>query len=337
MKNLTIKDIAKLAGVSTAAVSFVINDKEGVSRKTREKIKKIIKQTGFTPNVHTRRLNLKRSFNINLAVRKSISSLSNMFYMEILLGILGESKNFNYNLVLTDISDQEREKRLLHNILNNDTDGIIFVQDPSQHLIAQITESKLPFIVVDTQLANPEYKTVQTDYVNAAKTSVEYLIGKGHKKIAYMGMQSNSGFHLNTFNGYSQAMQAYDLPIMPGWIQSNAYDEKSSYECMENILKSADIPTAVFCSSDVFAYGSMQCTKDYGLKVPNDISFIGMDDVQMSKYTQPALTTLSIDEEYMGQAAMLLIDKMINEEECESVVLSSTTIEERASVRDLNI
>ena len=336
MKHLTIKDIAKMAGVSTAAVSFVLNDKEGVSEETREKIKMIIERTGFTPNVHTRRLNLKKSFNINLAFKQNVSMLSNMFYMEILASILSESKNFDYNIVLSDISDVERKKRLLNNILNNDTDGIIFLQDPSQQFINKIEGTELPFLVVDTQRPNANYTAISVDYKNAAKTSVEYLITKGHKRIAFIGMETNTGFYHNTFGGYKEAMENANLPIMAGWIQSNAYDEKSSYDCMQSIIDSTMLPSAVFCASDVFAYTSMLCTKDNGFRVPCDISFFGMDDLHSSKYVQPSLSTLSVDEEYMGQAAIRLIDKMINKEEYESIVLSSTTIIERTSVKDLS-
>jgi LacI family transcriptional regulator len=259
MKNLTIKDIARIAGVSPTAVSFVLNNKEGVSDETRDKIKMIIEQTGFTPNVHTRRLNLKKSFNINLAIKQNISAISNMFYIEILLGILEESRNFPYNIVLSDISDSEREKRLLDNIRNNDTDGIIFMQDPSPHLIAEVADTGLPFLVVDTQLLQPTFPTVRLDYVNAARVSVEYLISKGHRSIAYIGMETTPGFYVNPFSGYKQAMEAADLPVMPSWIQPDAYDEASSYACMERILHAREIPTAVFCSSDVFAYSAMLC------------------------------------------------------------------------------
>ena len=337
MKNLTIKDIARLAGVSPTAVSFVLNNKEGVSDETRDKIKLIIEQTGFTPNVHTRRLNLKKSFNINLAIKQNVSAISNMFYIEILLGILEESKNYPYNIVLSDISDAEREKRLIYNIHNNDTDGIIFMQDPSAHLITEVGVTGLPFIVVDTQQLQPSFPTVRLDYVNAARVSVEYLISKGHKSIAYIGMETNPGFYVNTFSGYKQAMETADLAVMPSWIQPDAYDEASSYVCMERILNAREIPTAVFCSSDVFAYSSMLCAKDKGFSVPDDISFFGMDDIQLSKYTQPALSTLSIDEVFMGKSAMRLIDKMINGEEYDNIVLSSSIITERASVKDLTI
>ena len=337
MKNLTIKDIARIAGVSPTAVSFVLNNKEGVSEETRDKIKMIIEQTGFTPNVHTRRLNLKKSFNINLAIKQNVSAISNLFYIEILLGILEESKHYSYNIVLSDISDTDREKRLIHNIHNNDSDGIIFMQDPSAHLIAEVTQTGLPFLVVDTQVLQPSFATVRLDYVNAARVSVEYLISKGHKSIAYIGMETNPGFYVNTFSGYKQAMEDADLPVMPAWIQPDAYDEASSYTCMERILHAREIPTAVFCSSDVFAYSSMLCAKDNGFSIPDDISFFGMDDIQLSKYTQPALSTLFINEIYMGKSAMCLIDKMINGEEYESIVLSSNTITERASVKDLNV
>ena len=337
MKNLTIKDIARIAGVSPTAVSFVLNNKEGVSDETRDRIKAIIEQTGFTPNVHTRRLNLRKSFNINLAIKQNVSPISNMFYVEILLGILGESKNYPYNIVLSDMSDADREKRLIENIHNSDTDGIIFLQDPSPHLITEVSETGIPFLVVDTQQSQPSFPAVRVDYVNAARVSVEYLISKGHKSIAFIGMEANPGFYLNTFSGYKQAMEAADLPVMPSWIQPDAYDEASCFVCMERIFSAREIPTAVFCCSDVFAYGAMLYAKEKGYDVPDDISFIGIDDVQLSKYMQPALTTLSIDGVFMGKSAMRLIDKIINGEEYDSIVLSSSTIIERASVKDLTV
>ncbi len=335
MKNLTIKDIAKIAGVSPTAVSFVLNNRSGVSQETRDKIKLVIEHTGFSPNVHTRRLNLKRSFNLNLAIRQNVSAISNLFYIEILMGIMEASKDFSYNIVLSDISDIAREKRLLINVHNSDTDGIIFLQDPSTHLLSEVSNTKIPFLVVDSQLLNPKFPSIRLDYVTAARTSVEYLISKGHKAIAYIGMETNPKFYVNTFNGYKQAMEAADLSFMPSWIQPSAFDEASSYKCMDHILHSRDIPTAVYCSSDVLAYSSMQCAKDCGLSIPDDISFIGMDNIQLSKYTQPPLSTLLIDSAYMSRSAIEMIDKMINGKEYDSILLSSDTIIERGSVKDL--
>ncbi len=335
MDFLTIKDIAKMAGVSPTAVSFVLNNKEGVSEKTRKKIKEIISQTGFSPNIHTRRLNLKKSFNINLAIKQNQGTLSNVFFMEILLGILSESRNYDYNIVLSDISDLNREKRLLYNIRNNDSDGIIFIQDPSDYLITQVKETRLPFLIVDTQNPNSPYTTVRLDYSKAARTSVDYLIAKGHKKIAFIGMESHPRFYINTFNGYKEAIEAASLSFMPDWIQPSAYDEASSYACMHRILRSKNLPTAVFSSSDVFAYSSIKCAKDNGFHVPEDISFFGMDDVYLSRHMQPALSTLRIDTSEMSKSAMTLIDKMISGKPSQSVVLSSTTIVERDSVKNI--
>jgi len=336
MEHLTIRDIARMAGVSPTAVSFVLNNKKGVSDETRLKIQEIIQSTGFTPNVHTRRLNLKKSFNVTLGIKQNVSAITNIFYLEILLSILDESKYYEYNIVLSDITDTQSEKRLLSNIRNNDTDGIIFIQDPSPYLITETQQTSKPFIIVDTQDVNCPHTTVRVDYAEAARVSVEYLISKGHRSIAFFGMEVHPSFYLNAFNGYKQALEDADLSFMPNWIQPSAYDEQSSYECMKTILNGASIPTAIFCSSDMFAFGSMKCANDKGYKIPDDISFIGIDDVMLSKYSQPALTTLSIDEDLMGRSAMRLIDIMIHGEPYESIVLSSTTIIERDSVKDLN-
>ncbi len=331
-KKITIKEIADLAGVSPTAVSFVINNRKGISDEVRNHIKDIIDREGFVPNAHTRKLNLGKSFNVQVVLKQNLSPFCNMFYLEILQGILNESVNFDYSIVLSDITCLKNESRLFNSISSKDVDGIIFISDASQGLFSKVNSLDIPFIIVDTQHKDCNYNNIRIDYYNAAKTSVEYLISKGHNSIAFIGMETNPLFYLNTFSGYKKALENNDLTVNPTWIQASAYDEESSYVCMENILKSNKIPTAVFCASDVFALTAMKCAKDKGYSLPYDISFFGMDDVRLSRYITPALSTLSIDTDFMGRIAMKSIINIINKKPFTNIVLPSNNINERESV-----
>ncbi|MDL2237306.1 LacI family transcriptional regulator [Christensenellaceae bacterium OttesenSCG-928-K19] len=335
MSKITIRDIAKLANVSTTAVSFVLNGKEGVSKETRQRILDIMEQTNFIPNAHTRRLNLKRSFNIHLVIRQYESKLRNMFSSEITFGILKASEELGYNIVTTNIRSGEKN-RLTDYIRNKDTDGFIFINDAETSLLSQVEVSEMPFVVVDSHAPDSvSYPQVKADYFEAAYQATQYLIQKRHHKIAFIGTDALADYYVNTFGGYQKCMSDNALAFPSDWIQPGATDEETARACMQAILDSGNTPTAVFCAGDIFAIGAMRCVKESGLRVPGDISFVGLDDVVISRYIEPPLTTVSVNEELMGQMAMQTINKIISGKPFDKVTLTPSTLVERESVRDL--
>ncbi len=337
MAKLTIRDIARLANVSTTAVSFVLNNKEGVSEETRLRILAVIEQTNFIPNVHTRRLNLKKSFNIHIVMKQHQSNLLNLFAMEIMFGILSESKKLGYNTVITGINDAQDEELLLDYIRNKDTDGLIFIQDADPRILSAVDMLDVPFLVVDSHAPDSvPYVQIKTDYCSAAKNATNYLLEKGHTRIAFIGTDHSPEYYVNTFRGYKNAIEEAGLSFPSGWIQSSACDEETAYRCTENILHSGDLPTAIFCTGDIFALSAIKCIKDHKLSVPGDISLIGLDDMVISQYTDPPLTTVSVYEGLMGEKAMQIIYRMINGEEYEKVTLTRSQIIERATVKNRN-
>lgn len=336
MTKLTIKDIAKLANVSPTTVSFVINNKEGVSEDTRNKIREIIKQTNFIPNVNSRRLILKKSFNINVTAKENAFPFNNLFYMDVIKGILKKSKDFGYNLMFSNISESINNSSLYDAITQRNTDGIIFLQDVNPSILQEVEKNDIPYVVVDTQKINPSFICVKGDYELSSYTAVNYLIDKGHKDIAFIGMGEIPDFYLSTFNGYKRALSDSNISLQPSWVQSEANDEETAFKSMANILKSDQIPSAVYCAGDILAIGAMKCAKSFNYKIPEDISFFGLDDIIISQYIEPALTTIRIDEEAMGCKALDLLIKLINKDKCESYTVISDNIIERESVNTLN-
>ena len=119
-------------------------------------------------------------------------------------------------------------------------------------------------------------------------------------------------FYSNTFSGYKRALEETDITVQEDWIQPDAFDEESSTKCMMRILKSENCPTAVFCASDLLAIGAMKAATEAGYRIPEDISFIGMDDIVLSRYCSPTLTTMHIDKYKMGKMAVEILDQLIN-------------------------
>lgn len=332
MAKLTIREIARMAGVSATAVSFVINNKEGISEETRKKVNEVIEKTNFKPSVNSRRLFFKKSFNISVVIRQTSSPFEDLFYFEVTKGLLAKSKEYGYNIVFTDISIQGNSVIMPEIIELKDTDGIVFLNDTDKIILNEMDRRGIPYVVVDAHSTNPDVVSVNADYELSAYTSTRYLLDNGHRNLAFIGSSSHPEFYIQSFGGFKRAIEELQLSIPFSWLQTEAIDEESSYRCMERIIKSGQIPTAVFCPTDMFAIGAMKCCKDNGFKIPSEISFAAIDNIILSKYIEPKLTTIAIDMLQMGRLAMELIVRKINGEPAESVIVKSDNLIIRDSV-----
>ena len=332
MARITIRDVARMAGVSPTAVSFVINDRPGVSEAKRQEIKRIIERTGFRPSVSASRLVYKRSFNIALDMHDLGASLEDLFYVSIIRGLLKKSKAYGYNIVFAEIDETKNEVLLPNIIRNHDTDGIILIQSPSLAVLKTLNDLDIPFVAIDVHEKDPPFTSICVDYELASYISTNHLIENGHRKIAYIGKSSVPHFYLQTFQGFCRAAEKYNISIPPDWIQITAYNEESAYNCMASILSGSKIPTAVFCAVDSFALGAMKCAYDKGYQVPKDISFSGIDNITFSSYFKPPLTTVAIDKEQIGALAMDMIVKKIAGKPVESITVRSDNLIVRDSV-----
>lgn len=323
MAKMTIKEVAQLANVSISAVSFVLNNKKGVSPETREKVQNIIKQVGYTPNPNSRRLIFNKTNNIVVLFKKSIAPLENYFYTEINNVILHECETRGYNLIFASMDIINNEIEFPNVIKSYDVDGIIFYGDVDILVLNGLEKYAIPYIVIDSHTPDAQFLSVTADYGAAAYTAMNHLVELGHRNIAYICNSLFTNLSAQTFTGYKKAIEEHDLTTNMQWIQIDANDEGSAYHCMKNILASHPLPTAVFCSSDIYAIAAIRCIKECGLKVPEDISVISIDDIIISRYTDPMLTTVKIDKIQMGRIAMDLLIKKIQEEPVKSCMLET--------------
>jgi DNA-binding LacI/PurR family transcriptional regulator len=335
MEKLTIREIAKMAGVSPTTVSFVINGKAGIREETRAKVADVIARTHFRPSMNSRRLFFRKSYNITLAVRKSSSPFDNLFYFEVAKGLIEKSRAYGYNVVFTDLSVEDGRLVLPEIIKSRDTDGIIFLQSADQAILGEIASLGIPCVLVDPHVKPQGIPCVFADYRQAAFTAVQYLLERGHRAIAFIGSGNSPDLYMQCFSGYKAALDSCQAAIPTSWIQFCAEDEAAACACMEKILAQSPAPSAVFCSGDILAIGAIGCAKNRGLRVPEDLSFTAIDDILLSRYFEPKLTTVRIDKNQMGQQAMDLLAAMIDGQPADSVQVESGCIVERDTVRRL--
>ena len=328
---LTIRDIAKMAGVSPTVVSFVINGKDGVNIHTREKVLEIVKNTGFKPNLSSRRLTQKKSFNIGVSFMSVASPFNSLFYFEIMQGLLEKSKDYGYNIVFSGIEKANNKEYLPDIIEKGDADGMIFLLDVEKMVLDALAERNIPTVLIDYHGTAADIPCVNVDYKRSAYVATRYLIDHGHRDIAFLSQNIVPIFYNQVFTGYSQALEEANIMIPLNWVCS-ANNETETVAAMKKLLYGPKCPTAIFCSVDKLAIEAMSYVKNQGGRIPEDISFIGIDDILISKYVDPSLTSIRIDKYEMGIRAMDLIMKIINGQEAENVIIQSDHIISRNSV-----
>lgn len=341
MSKLTIKEIAKMSNTSTATVSFVINNKVGVSEETRKKVTDIIEKTGYKPNINSKRLYFKKTYNIAIVYNQKSSPFDDLFYFEISRGVLERTILIDYNLVFSLIKESSSSSNsfdLPGVIKNRDCDGIIFYQDINPLILKEVDKIGIPYVIVDSHITFHNSTYINIDYQSSAYTATKFLINNGHKNIAFIGSSFISDFYVQTFSGFKNALEEAELTINPAWIQINAIDKATSCDCMKRILNaksmtSQNIPSAVFCSVDSFAINAIKYLQENGYRVPDDYSFIGIDDIILSSLIYPSLTTVKIDKLQLGRLAMELLEKKMYGEAVDSITLKMNDLMIRDSVK----
>lgn len=336
MSNLTIRDIARMAGVSTTAVSFVLNNRSGVSDATRAKVQEIIRRTGFTPNVHTRRLNLGKSFTVHVVLRQFGDSLFNQFALETLNSIFTVSKSLGYSVTLTFADNSTDCAQIIDSVRNKDCDGIILNQISDPAILAQLQQENIPFVCVDAHIpVDMNVPMVGLDYYDAAYQATRYLCRQGHTKIGFIGPTAPDVYYHNTFGGYAAALKEFNLTCDPAWLAEVAYTQESAKACIDRLLQLNELPTAFLCAGDVFAVDIVRYAKERGLRIPEDISIMSLDDLLVSRYLDPPLSTMTFNKELLGETSMRVLYQIIQGEQYEPVNLIKTTPVERGTVKNL--
>lgn len=341
MARLTIKDIAKLAGVSPSAVSLAINGRPGISDATRKLILECVKETGFVPSQNSRSLVMKRTQSIALLWSTDCQPLEHLFFSDLTRCLLDHCMKANYSLVFVSCDFRHSPPVLPEIIRSHGVDGVVcFGQVPGSIAYA-IKQADMPLLILDSHTIVENSCCICVDYFLAARIAIEHLISLGHTDIAYIGgTLAQPGFSHQTFEGYRTTMQEHGLEAPFSWIQTCAsdLDDESAEEQMRLILSSGRMPTAVFCAADVYAIGAIRAIRKAGLSVPGDISVTGIDDIVFSRYIDPPLTTVSIDDKRLAEMGCnILFEAIETGKPVERIIdYNNLTLVPRASCKKIN-
>lgn len=320
MEKITTIDIARIAGVSPSAVSIALNGKPGISEKTRARILNIVKQTGYLHHAPGR-LN-SSSANIAVLFRNELPLQDRLFYTELNTSVMEACESLSYNLLITSTFFKGAGLAFSDVLRSDMLDGILSFGDIDRAVYAELKSLNIPIIVLDSSRRTGDLcLSVQVDYEHAAYTATKHLLDLGHKDIAFIGNNKQHDFNLLVFEGFRRATSEAKIALGTNRIQLNVYDEDSLGSCIDEALSGLRLPTALFCATDFYAMRALRKLYHKGIRVPYDISVIGIDDVLSSKYLIPALTTMAVDRQEMGRLGIELLQKAINCEPCQSVIL----------------
>lgn len=299
---LKSKEIAEIAGVSRSTVSRVINNYANVPQKTREKVMKVIEQYGYTPNISARTLAGKKTKTIGLFFidqsQFSTDSSANM----LITGVIECASAFGYVVLTTVVRDLKNDdsmknvKELFYQ--GSIMAGIFIGAENHEPVIEGLIAEGFIIGVLDQILPGrqePNRIVYNLNIEQVARETVDYLIKLNHTKIGIINGDLRKASASFKFKGFVNQMEQHGLPLNKAWIMQGHY-EAGGYEAMSGLLNSTDnLPTAIFASSDSVAFGAISAINDFSLKVPHDISVIGMNDQALSAYYKPALTTFRVD------------------------------------------
>ncbi len=301
----TIIDVARESGVSYATVSRALNDYEFVKPATRDKVLRAAQKLGYVPNQQARSLAGGRSNLVGILV----PGLDNGYITEIIRGIDEELAKSDYNLILyTTHRHHGRESSYVASIMNGAADGLLLIVPLISHDYADaLYQQNFPFVLIDQSDTSGKSSAVNATNWQGAYDATSYLIELGHQRIGFITglMELNSA--VDRLRGYEAALNAHNIPVQPELIVKGDFWERGGYVAAQALLDLPAPPTAIFASNDLLAFGAMEAIRQRGLRIPQDVSLVGFDDIPQASLVYPTLTTVRQPLDKMGRLAVKML------------------------------
>ena len=334
--SVTIKDIAKLAGVSHTTVSRSLNDSSLISDKTKKIVKEIASKQGYIPNSNAKSLVLNKSFNIGVFITTLNFGVTPDYFFQIVRTIQKLLKG-KYKLVVRGIDDYREEDYFLIN--RKAFDGIIIITQDLQddNFIHYLETIKLPNVIINRKFSSEHTDCIYSNEKETVKEAIDYLIKNGHSKICFVKGTNNFSSTKDRLAGYVEALKENSIVINKNYIFEGDYNINSGYKAMEKILCLTQRPTAIFFGSDNMALGALKCIQENKFSVPEDFSIIGFDNTEFSSYLNPSLTTIERpNAEIVTEALNCLLVRIEDKSSCKTIskCVKSTLIK-RESIKKI--
>jgi LacI family transcriptional regulator len=313
--SLTLEDVAKQAGVSRSTVSRVVNNLPNVREEVRARVLGVIGKTGYHPNAAARTLASQRSWVIGLVLPHSVSFFfTDPYYPHLTKGIAQACNQHNYTLALFLVGTKEDEEKIFPRVTHRGLlDGVIVQagHHGDQQIIGHLVDAKMPLVVAGRPFRSDNVSYIDTDNVNASYNAVSHLIRLGYRRIGTITGPANSTVGIDRREGYLKALTERGANVDETLMVEGDFTETGGYYAMQKLLPAK--PDAIFAASDIMAIGAMRATRESGLKIPDNVAFIGFDDFPIATLSDIQLTTVRQPVIQFGiNTVELLIDLIEN-------------------------
>jgi LacI family transcriptional regulator len=308
--NVTIKDVARLSGVSSMTFSRVINGSERVSPETRQRVERAIADLGYVPSRLARGLIRQKTGTLALIV----PDVANPFFTLIVRGAEDVARRAGYRMILADTrADLTIERDVIEEMLAHRVDGIMIapVSDRSKGHLQRLARFGVQFVLIDRTVHGIDSDVVVGDSAGGARRLVEHLISLGHRRIGFITESDEVSTARDRREGYEAALTAAGFPLDPGLIVRSTVDPPGGFEGMRRLLELKEPPTAVFTVNNLVALGAIEAVRAHGLEVPDDVALVCFDDIEYASRLYPFLTVMAQPAETLGTlGTQLLLERI---------------------------
>ncbi|MHA2813540.1 substrate-binding domain-containing protein [Vibrio campbellii] len=332
----TMKDIAKLAGVSTSTVSHVINKTRFVSEEISERVNNAAKELNYyAPSALARSLKVNRTKTIGMLVTTS----TNPFFGEVVKGVERSCYQKGYSLILCNTEgDNERMRESINTLLQKRVDGLILMCSSLEGERIDVFERypDIPVVVMDWGPMLFTSDKIQDNSLRGGYLAAKYLIDCGHKEVGCITGPLIKHQAQMRYEGYKRAMLEAELEFNANWIVESDFECEGGYQAFKKMVERGPLPSSIFVSNDMMAMGVINAANELGIQIPEQLSIIGYDDIHIAKFMSPSLTTIHQPKYRLGQAAVETLLRKLDEKSDEAqVVQLEPTLVERKSVKYL--
>lgn len=309
MTHSKLRDVAERSGVSISTASRALNNRADVSPKTRARVLKAAEELGYVPSSLAKGLWSGRTRTVGVIV----TTISNPFYANVVTGIESVLDKEEYNILLNSShEDPQRELRAVRLLLEQRVDGIILAPVQSEpEAVNFLEKNKVPYVLVGRRACNVEADHVVCDDYRIGELAAQHLIGRGHRRIMFINSSQNYSAQLRQ-EGFCQTLSAAGINLGPEWIRSVRIGQRVE-DILGAALEEGLDPTAIFCFCDQMAIDAMQELKQRGIRIPDDIAVMGVDNLSVGGMLAPSLTTIDVQNSQMGIGSAQILLRKIQE------------------------
>ncbi|MFD0714809.1 LacI family DNA-binding transcriptional regulator [Paenibacillus sp. GCM10027626] len=344
---ITMKDVAKLAGVSPITVSRVISSPEQVRPATQAKVMKAIEELNFKPNNIARSLVTNRTDTIGLL----LSNIANPYYPEFILGLETYARAQGKNVIICNAQDYDTASHNLELLLEKRVDGIVItsIEFASMKLqekfhaeledLVHMKQKSIPIVLMDPNPRSTLLSCVEVDNYLAGRIAMDHLHSLGHRRIAHLSVERDANVWIDRMRAFKDAYRRYGLDLQQELVELiETEDVRAAAAAATRLLQCTPRPTAIFAGNDLLAIGALHAAHRLGIRVPEQLSIIGIDGINVGDQIYPRLTTVAHPQSKVGEvAAQLLLDKINGNDDNSSIILKPALLvrESTAAVEKL--